>query len=68
MHYNETKLSTYAKKRKRMIITLWTFTVTAVPARPLSFCAAASPSMPSTLSPEGPKTQFKTKVTQIEQY
>lgn len=68
MHHNKIKLPTYVKKRKTMIITLWTFIVTAVPARPLSFCAAASPSMPSTLSPEVPKTQLKTKVTQIEQY
>lgn len=43
-------------ERERMIITLWTFTVTFVPACPLSFCAAASLSTPSSLSPEVPKT------------
>ena len=50
------KMTAYVTERKRVIITLWTFTVTVVPARPLSFCAAASLSTPSSLSPEVPKT------------
>ena len=58
MHQNEKKkkMTAYVTERKRVIITLWTFTVTVVPARPLSFCAAASLSTPSSLSPEVPKT------------
>lgn len=36
---------------EELILTLWTFTVTDVPARPLSFRAAASLSIPSSLSP-----------------
>lgn len=38
-------------KGEELILTLWTFTVTDVPARPLSFRAAASLSIPSSLSP-----------------
>ena len=40
------------------VSTLWTFTLTVVPARPRSFCAAVSLLIPSTLSPEYPKHRW----------
>lgn len=43
-----------------MTVTWWTFTVTVVPAFPLSLCAAVSLSMPSSLSPAQSK-YFQTK-------
>lgn len=44
------RLENHNEERAR-ILTLWTFTVTTVPARPRSFWAAASPFNPATLSP-----------------
>lgn len=44
-------LNTSFTKGEDDYITLWTLTATAVPTCPLSFCAAASLSRPSSLSP-----------------
>lgn len=39
------------KWQEQEVLTGWIFTVTVVPARPLSFCAAASLPTPSSVSP-----------------